>query len=152
MAPVDSRADAGARRRLAGLRRHRRRGHSELSRFWELEAETDCGTFGLRGYGATGMSVVTANNVNAQPTSGNPANNVETAQPYSVTETRLQLSVRTKLAQGLLTRANPLVRDSLWFGYTQQSYWQLFNGNISRPFRTTDMATACSITTTGAPC
>lgn len=84
------------------------------------------------------MSVVTADNINTRPTSGNPANVVETAQPYTASETRLQVSVRTKLAQGLLTKANPQVLDSLWFGYTQQSYWQLFNGNISRPFRTTD--------------
>ena len=60
------------------------------------------------------------------------------ATAYRKTETRLQLSVRTKLAQGLLTGSHPTLKDSLWFGYTQQSYWQLFSGGISRPFRSTD--------------
>jgi len=114
------------------------RNQSELSRFWELEAGSDCGTFGIRGYRAISMAVVTADNINTRPTSGNPANVVETSQSYGVGETRLQVSVRTKLAQGLLTQASPQVLDSLWFGYTQQSYWQLFSGDISRPFRTTD--------------
>jgi phospholipase A1 len=75
--------------------------------------------------------------VNDQPTSDNPLNNAATPQPYRKTETRIQLSVRTKLAQGLLTSGGG-PRDSLWFAYTQQSYWQLFTPGLSRPFRNTD--------------
>ena len=51
------------------------------------------------------------------------------------------MSIRTKIAQGMLTphSTDPNApHDSLWFGYTQQSYWQLFNGPLSRPFRNTD--------------
>jgi phospholipase A1 len=51
---------------------------------------------------------------------------------------RIQLSVRTKIAEGLLTQGEELIRDSVWFGYSQQSNWQLFSGDLSRPFRTTD--------------
>jgi phospholipase A1/A2 len=111
--------------------------HSTLSRFWELEKESDCGVFGIRGYRPISLSLITSSGVTGQPTSGNALNNATTEQPYRNTETRIQLSVRTKLAQGLLTGDGPR-RDSLWFGYTQQSYWQVFTPDLSRPFRSTD--------------
>lgn len=111
---------------------------SELSRFWELEPGTDCGTFGIRGYKPISLSWSGSDSVNTQPSS--PALNHTASDPvaYSTNEARIQLSVRTKIAQGLLTHMQTGRRDSLWFGYTQQSNWQLFNGDISRPFRTTD--------------
>lgn len=116
----------------------RGRQHSDLSRFWELEVGSSCDTFGIRGYRPISLSLIGATNVNTQPTSANPLNNAASALPYETTETRIQLSVRTKIAEGLLTQGQPTARDSLWFGYTQQSYWQLFNGTLSRPFRVTD--------------
>jgi phospholipase A1 len=111
--------------------------HSALSRFWELEHETSCDVFGIRGYRPISLSLVRGNTVNDQPASDNPLNNAAAPQPYRKTETRIQLSVRTKLAQGLLTQGDG-PRDSVWFGYTQQSYWQVFTPVISRPFRSTD--------------
>ena len=110
--------------------------HSDLSRFWELEQGSGCGILGMRGYRPISLSLITADTVNGQPSSTNPLNTAASAQPYRTTETRLQLSVRTKLAQGVFARGNR--RDSLWFGYTQQSYWQVFTPAISRPFRSTD--------------
>jgi len=59
---------------------------------------------------------------------------------YIPSETRIQLSVRTKIAQGLLTQQQQLKRDSVWFGYSQQSNWQIFSGDLSRPFRTPTMS------------
>lgn len=112
--------------------------YSTLSRFWELETGSDCGAFRFRGYRPMSVSVVGATSVNRLPTSGSPDNNATSEVDYRKTEMRVQLSVRTKLAQGLLTRGHPTLRDSLWAGYTQQSYWQLFSPGISRPFRTTD--------------
>lgn len=112
--------------------------YSTLSRFWELETGSDCGAFRFRGYRPMSVSVVGATSVNRLPTSGSPDNNAASEVDYRKTEMRVQLSVRTKLAQGLLTRGHPTLRDSLWAGYTQQSYWQLFSPGISRPFRNTD--------------
>ncbi|MEO5794161.1 MAG: phospholipase A, partial [Rhodoferax sp.] len=112
--------------------------YSELSRFWELESGSNCGTFGIRGYRPISLSVVRASATNDQPSS--PAVGHTAAEPvdYNRTEARIQVSVRTKIAQGLLTQGSPGLSDSLWFGYTQQSYWQLFSPNLSRPFRSTD--------------
>ena len=112
--------------------------YSDMSRFWELESGSDCGTFSFRGYRPLTVSVMAGSNVNRQPTSDAEAHSATEATPYRRTENRIQLSVRTKLAQGLLTQGHPTRKDSLWFGYTQQSYWQLFSPDISRPFRTTD--------------
>ena len=54
------------------------------------------------------------------------------------------MSVRTNLAlvlhKGLAGSSDDADADldSLWFGYSHQSYWQIFNSSLSRPFRTTD--------------
>ncbi|RGE41122.1 phospholipase [Comamonas testosteroni] len=110
--------------------------YSEISRFYELEEGSNCGTFNFRGYRPMTVSVVMGDEVNQQPYS--PTRGYATQQPYQKHEMRLQLSARTKIASGLLTGPTSEGKDSLWFGYTQQSYWQLFNSEISRPFRTTD--------------
>ena len=110
--------------------------YSEMSRYFELEPGSDCGTFNFRGYRPMSVSVVVGDEVNQQPYS--PSRGLATEQPYQKHEMRLQLSARTKIASGLLTGPTSPGKDSLWFGYSQQSYWQLFNSDISRPFRTTD--------------
>jgi phospholipase A1 len=110
---------------------------STLERFWELRGAANCGTFGLRGYRPISLSVTTADGVNGTPNSPS-AGHTGTTQPYTNSETRIQLSVRTKVAQGLLTGGGDERIDSLWFAYSQQSYWQLFNNDLSRPFRATD--------------
>jgi phospholipase A1 len=111
---------------------------SELSRFWELETGSDCGTFGIRGYQPISLSWLGSDSVNNQPTSPAVGHTATTSIPFGTTETRISLSVRTKIAQGLLTHEKLLKRDSLWFAYSQQSNWQIFSGDLSRPFRTTD--------------
>jgi phospholipase A1 len=116
----------------------RDRQFSELSRFWELESGSSCPTFGLRAFHPTTASIAAGDHINRQPSSPNPANSAASAIDYGKREMRLALSVRTKLASGLFTPADGTLRDSLWAAYTQQSYWQVFNGGLSRPFRNTD--------------
>ncbi len=110
---------------------------SPLSRIWELEPASDCGTFGLRGYRPISLAIIGSDSVNTASSSP-AAGHTASFQPYTTSETRINLSVRTKIAQGLLTGGDPNRLDSLWFAYSQQSYWQLFNADLSRPFRATD--------------
>jgi len=112
--------------------------YSALSRYWELEAGSDCGRFNIRGYKPISLSWVHGNSVNTAPSSTATGRSATSEQPYMRNEMRIQLSVRTKVASGLLPMLPEGQRDSLWFGYSQQSYWQLFNSELSRPFRTTD--------------
>lgn len=106
--------------------------------FWELDANSDCGVFTIRGYKPISLSWIGANSVNTQPSSPSLGHTAVDAVAYDHNETRIQLSVRTKIAQGLLAGHDDHRRDALWFAYSQQSYWQLFNAGISRPFRSTD--------------
>lgn len=108
-----------------------------MSRFWELEPSSSCGTFAIRGYKPISLSLVASDSVNTAPTSPAPGH-TGISQAYNTNEARIQLSVRTKVAEGLLTLGSADRLDSVWFGYSQQSYWQVFNNDLSRPFRATD--------------
>lgn len=49
------------------------------------------------------------------------------------TDLKFQLSLKTKVAEDLFNTS-----ADLWFGYTQQAHWQVYNEDNSRPFRATD--------------
>ena len=114
--------------------------YSELSRFWELQRGTDCDTFSIRGYRPISLALALTNGSNTPQVDEAVSNAGFKPQTLKNTETKIQLSVRTKVVKGLFKSGDndESDQDSLWFGYTQQSYWQLFTPGESRPFRTTD--------------
>ncbi|RDI99841.1 phospholipase [Dyella solisilvae] len=109
-------------------------GPSLLDSRWELSPESKLGTFNLRGYKPiTVMPFFASSNQNRQPTSPNPLNTVDTPQRLDNIESKFQLSLKTKIWQGVFGDAG-----DLWVAYTQASYWQVYNEPESRPFRETD--------------
>lgn len=71
---------------------------------------------------------------NNAPRSGNPTNNVPHTFDLRQNEAKFQLSVK---ALGLDATALEFLGggNSLWFAYTQQSFWQIGDVDRSRPFR-----------------
>jgi phospholipase A1 len=136
MRPADDRATSIAALEDEGCRN---RQYSLLSRFWELEKNSSCDIFSLRGYYPLSVAFSIADRRPGTPSSPAP-DHTAAPQDYQPSEMRLGLSLRTKLAQNLFTRDQPERQDSLWFGYSQQSTWQIFNAGLSRPFRSTDHA------------
>ncbi|MCE9657081.1 MAG: phospholipase A [Burkholderiales bacterium] len=104
-----------------------------LDQFWELTPERKRGIFNFDGYRPSYFLPVHATSrANSSPTSPAPGHSGQLPD-YRDIEAKLQISVRTKLVEGLV-----LPNADLWFAYTQQSLWQLYSGDISRPFRATD--------------
>ncbi|QAU23086.1 phospholipase [Dyella sp. M7H15-1] len=107
---------------------------SLLDSRWELSPESKLGTFNLRGYKPIYvLPVFATSNQNNLPYSPNPVNAVHTPLGMQDVEGKFQLSLKTKIWQGVFGDVG-----DLWVGYTQDSYWQVYNSKLSRPFRETD--------------
>ncbi len=111
---------------------------SEITRFWDLEHAIARDNFELRAYRPVSLSLSGGSAVNRLPSPSATSDSPTARVDYQPGELKVNLSVRTKIVSGVLHGGDDPLRDSLWFGYTQQSYWQLFNKDISRPFRNTD--------------
>jgi len=100
---------------------------------WELARDSKLGTFNFRAYKPVYLlPAFWSSDPNTLPTSSNPA---VPAEPVSLSdvEAKFQLSFKTKAAENLFGD-----NGDLWMGYTQSSHWQVYNGELSRPFRETN--------------
>jgi phospholipase A1/A2 len=105
-----------------------------LSSRWELDSAYRNGTFNIVPYKP--IYVLLGNwssNPNRMPQSENPDYSVSEEIPLNATELKFQLSLKTKVLQGIFGG-----HGDLWVAYTQSSRWQLYNQALSRPFRETN--------------
>lgn len=107
--------------------------HGFLER-WELVPETRKGTFIITPYKPMTITAGRwSNEPNLQPFSENPAYSATTPLAYNHYEAKYNISFKLKVFQGMLKH-----RADLWIAYSQKSHWQLYNTELSRPFRETN--------------
>jgi phospholipase A1 len=107
--------------------------HTDLAIRWELDRGTNRGLWLPRGHERTYILPVRwSTDVNEQPSS--PTQPVPVGDgPFDSLEGKFQLSLKLKALDDVLGG-----RTDVWIGYTQQSHWQVYNREISRPFRETN--------------
>jgi len=107
---------------------------SDLSKAWELDPADKQDVFTLLPYKANYILPLRySSSVNRLPCSPNPSNCATTPLDLDALEAKFQISVKLKAWDNIFGD-----NGALWFGYTQQSNWQLYNAQQSRPFRETD--------------
>ena len=102
-----------------------------LTQKWELDSASKKGTFRIQSYKPTYITLGRwSSNPNTNFYSENPAySSMDTVNLNSV-EAKFQISLKSKLWQGIFGDYG-----DLWAGFTQTAYWQIYNREISRPFR-----------------
>ena len=105
---------------------------------WELADTTrnQSGLFKIRQYKP--VYILMANyttDINQMPQSGNPNNSVPENMQLNQVEAKFQVSFKTKIFNDLMGSKRG---GDIWVGYTQTSRWQVYNTDISRPFRETN--------------
>lgn len=104
---------------------------SLLSRRWELDPDTKHGLFSIRPHKQVYILPARyTTNVNNQPSSPTEGT-VPQSLGYLNTEVKFQFSFKVKALE---------IKDrlDLWIGYTQLSFFQMYDKSISAPFRETN--------------
>lgn len=110
--------------------------YSPLSLAYDLDQNSERGTWTARPHNPNYiLPLFYSAEPNLNPTSSDKDQDgrVYTSNDIRNTDLKFQLSLKTKVAEDLFDTS-----ADLWFGYTQQSHWQVYNEDNSRPFRATD--------------
>ena len=100
-----------------------------MERQWDLVPHEEKRTFVLRPHRANYFLVAT---YNSSPNEYLPLENEEEAKAQD-TEAKFQISFKAKAWENLFR-----LPVDVWLGYTQLSFWQLYNSAFSSPFRDTN--------------
>ncbi len=102
-----------------------------LDDMWQLSPATKKKTFSLSPYKPIYIIPIKyTNRPNDKPISFSGHMGIPDPLEYQKIEARMQISFKTKIFEDVFAG-----KGDLWFGFTQTSDWQLFNNDISRPFR-----------------
>lgn len=102
---------------------------SPLSRRWELDPETLRNTFIIRLHRQNYFLPIAYNfSVNEDATL-----DLDRRAKAQNTEAKFQISLKAKVLEDIAGKDL-----SLWFAYTQLSFWQIYNSSFSSPFRETN--------------
>ncbi|MEO8671744.1 MAG: phospholipase A [Tahibacter sp.] len=107
---------------------------SLLDSRWELDPDSKLGPFHIRAYKPVYLlPLFMSSDINGAPTSPSTGHSVEIPDRLQHAEMKFQLSLKSKVWQGVFGD-----HGDLWVGYTQTSHWQINNSRLSRPFRETN--------------
>lgn len=102
-----------------------------LTQKWELDSTSRKGTFRIQSYKPIYISLARwSSSPNTDPYSENPAYTSTDTVNLNNFEAKFQISLKSKLWQGIFGDYG-----DLWAGFTQTAHWQVYNTEISRPFR-----------------
>lgn len=104
---------------------------SLLGKAWELDPGERSGVLRIRAYKPVYLlPLFRASDSNYRPSSPSAGHTVSEPLDLASNEAKLQFSLKTKIVEDVFGD-----NGDLWFGYTQSSRWQVYNGSTSRPFR-----------------
>lgn len=107
---------------------------SPLGEAWELDPDRRGRILRIRPYKPVYvLPYFHSRRPNRQPHSPAPGHAGPPLDGLSANEAKFQISFKSKLAEDIFGS-----NGDLWFGYTQSSHWQAYNGDQSSPFRETN--------------
>ncbi|GAB1231577.1 phospholipase A [Ferrigenium sp. UT4] len=114
---------------------------SALTRAWDLDGRGNPDRDGIRRlepYRANRLMLHHTSRINTQPASPTPGHSAATPYAYGPNELKFQFSAKSEIGNFREINALGFTDFRLWAGFTQQSYWQMFNSANSSAFRETN--------------